>query len=105
MPLKGGGIKWGHESKELISFSERRFEVCLAERRGNMMVMNDVLRASFVLAGYWQHGQVDRSLLTPEGAKCHERLSSGMLLCELAAAVDYAASGASGWLTKMSQHA
>lgn len=39
-------------------------------------------------------GQVDWALLTSEEAPCHERLSTGELLCELAAAVDYAASGA-----------
>lgn len=38
--------------------------------------------------------KVDRSLLTPEGARCHERLSNGEILCELAAALDYAVSGA-----------
>ena len=39
--------------------------------------------------------QVEWSLLTPEDLRCHERLSSGVLLCELAAAIDYAVSGAS----------
>ncbi|CAM9171887.1 unnamed protein product, partial [Laminaria digitata] len=36
------------------------------------------------------------SLLTPEDLPCHERLSSGVLLCELAAAIDYAVSGGRG---------
>lgn len=38
--------------------------------------------------------QVGWPLLTPEGAPCHDRFSSGELLCELAAALDYAVSGA-----------
>lgn len=37
--------------------------------------------------------QVGWPLLTPEGAPCHGRFSSGELLCELAAALDYAVSG------------
>ncbi|CAM9954999.1 unnamed protein product, partial [Pylaiella littoralis] len=47
----------------------------------------------------WMDGlgvKVDWSLLTPEEAPCHERFSSGELLCELAAAVDYAVSGGRG---------
>ncbi|CAM9228108.1 unnamed protein product, partial [Ectocarpus sp. 6 AP-2014] len=40
--------------------------------------------------------KVDWSLLTAEGPRCHQRLSSGEILCELAAAVDYAASGGRG---------
>lgn len=39
--------------------------------------------------------KVGWSLLTTEGAPCHGRFSSGELLCELAAALDYATSGAS----------
>ncbi|CAM9100433.1 unnamed protein product [Scytosiphon promiscuus] len=40
--------------------------------------------------------KVNWSLLTPEGTPCHVRFSSGELLCELAAAVDYAVSGGRG---------
>ncbi|CAM9641801.1 unnamed protein product, partial [Ectocarpus sp. 4 AP-2014] len=39
---------------------------------------------------------VDWSLLAAEGPRCHHRFSSGEVLCELAAAIDYAASGGRG---------
>ncbi|CAB1105883.1 unnamed protein product [Ectocarpus sp. CCAP 1310/34] len=97
-----------------LSRTTERGEVGNRPRSGGKEMPNALSRNNETCAGITEAGKrragrrdilrwmdrlgvkVDWSLLAGEGPRCHHRFSSGEVLCELAAAVDYAASGGRG---------
>ncbi|CAM9358231.1 unnamed protein product [Ectocarpus sp. 12 AP-2014] len=98
----------------LPSRTTERGEVGTRPRSGGKEMPNALHRNGETFAGITEAGKrragrrvilrwmdrlgvkVEWSLLAAEGPRCHHRFSSGEVLCELAAAVDYAASGGRG---------